>query len=352
MILFRCDAGRVPEIGTGHFIRSLSIANSLVKKKIIKKEQIAFCVRTKGVFSLGNKIIQNNEFKYKLFTFDNKSLVWNSAKEANALMTLKYDILVVDRLDTDAKWIKKIRSSFKRIISFDDNGSGAKYTNLTINGIINSKAVTTYSGYKYLFLNIFEAQKIYFKKINHAKYIFVSFGGYDHRNLLIFFLKLILKNVRKFNELQLMFEIITGNINQTRLSKIKNLICNIETISNLRFNVFQSPLNFYKGLLNADLVICSGGLTFFESVALQKPLLAFPQYPHQLSSILKLSKLGVQACPLNNMKLNNKLIIDSFLYLLNTVNSGNNPMKNGSKIINFNSNRRVIKLLTREIQSI
>ena len=41
-ILFRCDAGTIKEVGTGHLIRSISVADQLVSSKIIKKENIFF----------------------------------------------------------------------------------------------------------------------------------------------------------------------------------------------------------------------------------------------------------------------------------------------------------------------
>ena len=41
-ILFRCDAGAVSEIGSGHLIRSITIAKILIKKYKIKKMKYCF----------------------------------------------------------------------------------------------------------------------------------------------------------------------------------------------------------------------------------------------------------------------------------------------------------------------
>ena len=38
-IIFRCDAGKVKELGTGHLIRSLCLAKMLIKFKNIKKKK-------------------------------------------------------------------------------------------------------------------------------------------------------------------------------------------------------------------------------------------------------------------------------------------------------------------------
>ena len=49
-ILFRCDAGTIKEVGTGHLIRSISVADQLVSSKIIKKENIFFLIKSKNKF--------------------------------------------------------------------------------------------------------------------------------------------------------------------------------------------------------------------------------------------------------------------------------------------------------------
>ena len=41
-IIFRCDAGKVKELGTGHLIRSLCLAKMLIKFKNIKKKIFYF----------------------------------------------------------------------------------------------------------------------------------------------------------------------------------------------------------------------------------------------------------------------------------------------------------------------
>ena len=38
--VFRCDAGNIPEIGTGHVSRCLLIAKSLIKENVYKLEEM------------------------------------------------------------------------------------------------------------------------------------------------------------------------------------------------------------------------------------------------------------------------------------------------------------------------
>ena len=48
-VIFRCDGGNVPEIGTGHIYRCLTIAKFLETKKI-KKKNILFISKKKIIF--------------------------------------------------------------------------------------------------------------------------------------------------------------------------------------------------------------------------------------------------------------------------------------------------------------
>ena len=49
-VLFRCDAANIPEIGTGHLYRCLTIALLLKKKYNLKYHDIAFVVKSKNEF--------------------------------------------------------------------------------------------------------------------------------------------------------------------------------------------------------------------------------------------------------------------------------------------------------------
>ena len=44
-IIFRCDAGNISGLGTGHVYRSVNIANFLTKKFKLKKKQVCFLTK-------------------------------------------------------------------------------------------------------------------------------------------------------------------------------------------------------------------------------------------------------------------------------------------------------------------
>ena len=51
----------------------------------------------------------------------------------------------------------------------------------------------------------------------------------------------------------------------------------------------------------SDLVLCSGGLTVFDAIYLNKIIIAIPQYDHQLKNLKALNrKKVISVCKINN----------------------------------------------------
>jgi len=105
------------------------------------------------------------------------------------------------------------------------------------------------------------------KKIKKIKKILLSFGGYDKNNI---------------------------------YKKIKNIINSSEKYhfiidkKNLKNKIkFTKNKKFFSLMNNSDLIVCSGGLTMFDSINLNIPIIAIPQYKHQYNNIKKLEKYGV-----------------------------------------------------------
>ena len=58
-ILFRCDGASLPEVGTGHVMRDISIAKRLINDKRIKENQIGFVSRKDGPFKRGFDLLKS-----------------------------------------------------------------------------------------------------------------------------------------------------------------------------------------------------------------------------------------------------------------------------------------------------
>ena len=195
--IFRCDAGNIPEIGTGHVSRCLLIAKSLIKENVCCKDEIIFATRKDGPFSLGFKTI--NESKFRAVCTEDNFLIPNSKIESETLSEHCHGVIILDRLKTESKFIKNLRLKGNKVLTLDDQGSGAIEANLSINAILDpikfKKNILT--GYKYLVIdenNISGNLKSKINSDNKFK-IFASFGGYDHFGYLEKILKMIEKNI-------------------------------------------------------------------------------------------------------------------------------------------------------------
>ena len=277
-LLFRCDAGIAPEIGTGHIFRCLNLANQLINKKIYKKEEILFLTRNDPVHLFGKIILKKNKFNFQTINIKNN----NSIEESRHILKCQPSLVIMDRLKTNKNFIQRINSQCK-VVTFDDYGSGRGYCDLAVSAIFSDveKNKNVLKGYKYLILNIKNKSTI--KITNKIKNIFISFGGYDKRNFLSFFLKnidLFPKNVK--------FKIIVSDFLYKKIIKKLKVEFNEDFINRLSF--FKSPKDYSKIFSKCDISICSGGLTLFESCALGIPTIALPQNMHQYTSIKKLSE--------------------------------------------------------------
>ena len=82
-VIFRCDAGHAPEIGTGHIARSKTLANNLVEKGFLRKSDIVFYTRNDSDYNLGEKYLAKSGYEYQVFA--NNKLEANSISELNIL---------------------------------------------------------------------------------------------------------------------------------------------------------------------------------------------------------------------------------------------------------------------------
>ena len=199
-ILFRCDAGKVPEIGTGHLYRSIAIATILKKKYNLEKNQILFITKNKGKFNISLKILDRFGYKYNIYS--DKLLLENSATEIKILKENKADILIIDRWgNASKKTLKILKQKFKKIILIDDRSKYSKMCNLTLNSLIpyKNKYKKNYKAFDNLILPSYNNRNLVNKKNkrenNYFKKVFISFGGFDKNS----FTKIVAKQLIRSN---------------------------------------------------------------------------------------------------------------------------------------------------------
>jgi len=271
LYIFRVDSGNIPELGTGHLYRCIKIYKYLVSKGINKKD-ILFIVKISGKYDLSKKILNRFKINFKVI---NEKIKDFSKKEELFLIKFTSKVIIFDRLSKINKsFLKNIRKNFKKIIGIDIKKDKDAYLNYFINplnnNLIQNKKINNYKNN--ILPSFGEIKKI--NKSNKAiKKIFIFFGVYDFK---------------KINK---------------KISKV--------FLNSSKFVAPSSKKNFFKLMNSSDLVICSGGLTVFDAIFLNKIIITIPQYNHQLKNLKTLQKAKVIfLCELNkNFEKNIKKIM-------------------------------------------
>lgn len=273
--VFRCDAGTVKNLGSGHIYRCITIAKLLIKEKKIKKNKILFVIKKNKKFSLGKKITDKTSFHVKYISDKIKDY---SDNEISFLNKIKSKILIIDRLGKiKKKNIYQLKSNFKKLVLLEDQSNLHKLCDLTFNPLIQSKnKISKDSRNKNFYdLKFNILPSILYKKKTNKMYensTFFFFGGYDYKKLNLKFLKKIKKS-----SYQKSFFYFHQN---EKKYKIKNKNIN-----------YYSSKNFFEKLINCQKVVCSGGLIMFDALYLKKKVYVLNQYNHQLKNITSLKNV-------------------------------------------------------------
>ena len=293
-IVFRCDAGSNPKVGTGHLYRCIHIAEHLVRKYDISKKQIIFICKKKREFSISKKILHNH--KYKIIEISN-NIIDNSTEEAKIISSINGNLLIIDRIGTtNKKFYNILKNRFNKIILFEDKSKIRNIFDLTINSLVfpklHLKSRNVKVGFKFLLLPSILKNKATNSLSNN---IFLSFGGYDHNNLCLKVIKIlhrINKNLKIF------------------IPKIYEL--NLQTLSKNHKIILYSKDNYIEHFKKCNIAIISGGLTLYDGIYLKKKIICIPQYRHQLINAKKIKKKFPLFVVKKSLKSFNKKILNKF----------------------------------------
>jgi spore coat polysaccharide biosynthesis predicted glycosyltransferase SpsG/CMP-N-acetylneuraminic acid synthetase len=156
-------------VGMGHIYRSLSLAHDITDHEVI------------FVTDNDNEVAVTNiaGYDYKIDIFETGEIV-------DRIIDLRPDLLINDILSTTYSDMKKLCKAGIRTLNFEDLGSGAKESNVTINELFDEpllKHENILWGHDYFFLRdeFLEATpRKYHRKIES---ILLLFGGTDLHNL-------------------------------------------------------------------------------------------------------------------------------------------------------------------------
>lgn len=269
-ILFRCDGGSIPELGTGHLVRCFILANELLKNA---HAVIAFLMGDNP-----ESIEKTEKQGFQVYVIKHEQE--EDFRTIKTIIDFKPDIFVRDRLNSSAELMNLVKHTGIILITIDDLGEGAEFADITINPILhNGKAL--YEGYQYLVLpGVPDAEWNRIGNSQNPK-VFAFFGGYDYLDITQQFLRCIQQSKDVVE-----YHIVVGDL-YDKIDLLREMSSNNENI-----NIYQSPEDFSTILKSCDLAVVSGGLTLFQAVAYGIPSMVISQYKHQLDNAEKLQNYG------------------------------------------------------------
>tara|TARA_B100000989_G_C19533146_1_gene471613 strand:- start:11958 stop:13025 length:1068 start_codon:yes stop_codon:yes gene_type:complete len=298
---FRVDSSK--NIGSGHVIRCLRIANKLRDKNadcsFICKElsgNLIKLIKDQGfkVFLLPHEIIKSNENSSivvdKLFNWKNDAL-----QTAKILKNLQTNTLIVDHYDIDKKWEEYQKPYCKKIMAIDDLDNRIHsvdiildqnlFPNIQRRYLNSNKNCKKFIGLEYAFLdpNFIKNRKLIKRQKKEVSKIFIYLGNTGSSNILRRILKVFIDNSLNKFKVEVIF---TGDAEER--NKIINLSKNHKFIK-----LLDTQPNLADIMSSADLSIGAGGLTTWERIYLGLPSAVVTVADNQKECSEYLNSLGL-----------------------------------------------------------
>jgi UDP-2,4-diacetamido-2,4,6-trideoxy-beta-L-altropyranose hydrolase len=306
-IAFRVDASS--NIGYGHFMRCLTLADSLASECF----QIMFLCRQLPLHF--QKMIGNKGYDFSLLTNtpvddrldDLQYSHWLGVSQhqdaINSFESMKdgiWDFIVIDHYGIDYRWEKALRKKARMILVIDDladrhhdcdvlidqnlyNDMNDRYIDLV------PSACRLFLGPKFAFLRpeFHEQRKNMKVRCGNVKNILVYFGGVDSDNNTLLAIEALMNvGYEKLMHDELKIVVVIGE-QHPALSEIK-LIC-IEQ----NFACHVQTKKMAELMSQADLAIGAGGISTFERLYLRLPAILKATESNQLLPLTYMSSIGL-----------------------------------------------------------
>ena len=277
------------EIGTGHIIRCIALANEL--KNLFNK--IIFLTNNTSENLID--IIKDNDFQVKILDENGLNNEIKSLSSFIALYDTELNYLLIDHYDIDHKYEYRMRKFFKKIFIIDDLANRKHDCDLLIDQNYYKNLNSRYDelvptncivllGPKYVILRseFQDIQKIKLKKNTSPKNILISYGGSDPKNES----EKILDAIKTINNTKFFITLVTGIHNQN-FEQLQR-----KTFQMKNIKIFKHVQNFSQLLSNSDLCFGAGGTTTWERFFVGVPSIVTIVSSDQKESVEFLSHLG------------------------------------------------------------
>lgn len=253
-ILFRTDSSET--LGMGHVYRVLALAQELARHRL--------SIFLSPDMPLGEKFFSQFGFEHKTAT-DEEFLVEISTK--------KPDLVIFDKLDTEAQLIDQIRdkSPETKVVTFEDQGSGANKADLVVSDLYPNPEIDSdkqLTGINHAILApSFETLNRISETKQTVQQIVVLFGGTDPSGLAA-------KALRALEKIDFPGKVkVIRGLGASEITQDINL--DVEFLSNVK--------NMPRVLAEADIALSSAGRTITELASLAIPTICLAQNQKELN---------------------------------------------------------------------
>lgn len=271
-IIIRIDSSS--EIGIGHLMRTLILANGL-------KNYFNIIYLTQNLRGNKNHLIEDNGFRHQILNSMDCHEFTRIVKDINPVLC------IIDHYDIDIECEKKL-GLLCDVLVFDDEFKAHKATWVLNHSFIASNNDYTYLKYTKimagscftLLKDSFISKKSTYKPLVSLKNkkVLIALGGSDPLNI-----SLTIKKYLSIIDKTLDVKIVTTSSNsQLKLLKSveKNLIINSSDMAKL--------------MKEHDLIITSASTSLLETLALKKPFIAIKSADNQTKTVNMLKKIGLK----------------------------------------------------------
>ena len=279
-IAIRVDSST--QIGTGHFMRCLTLADELVQRgaqvRFISRHILSYLLdmlTKKGIefMPLENEKGPSNIDELPHAHWLEVSQQQDAQATVKAISDQSWDWLIVDHYALDIRWELVLRNSVQKIFVIDDIADRRHdcdmlldqnfYKNMEIRykGLISSQCTKLFGpNYALLRREFIETRKRLRKRDGKIKKIFVSFGGSDPTNETVKALEAI--HLLGKTNIEVDVVIGTSSIHRETIATICDLMQEVK--------IHYQVSNMAELMANADLSIGAGGATTWERLGFKE----------------------------------------------------------------------------------
>ncbi|MBT3514449.1 MAG: hypothetical protein HN474_03935 [Nitrospina sp.] len=267
-----CKAS-IPD-GMGHIYRQINLANELKKKDW----EVSFYIPN---FQPAIDLITQAGFPF---------IIKDSNYPISRYFKKFFDFFIFDIQNTTESLISSVKNNAHWVASFEDLGTGRNHVDLLIDSNLSTSEARNLPsstdglfGLDYSVLHpdfaIYHTHSRYFS--TSLQSVLITMGATDPKKLTVSLTNFLLQ---ENNEMEL--TVLVGH-NKAIVSELNGLSSQFKTL-----NILSPVSNLAQILWKHDAVICSGGVTLHEAIAVGTPAFVVNQVEHQQIKAQFVEKLG------------------------------------------------------------